>query len=173
MCPLSRRRYKDILNVILKLSWWAELHFPPSPGMPGIHPTLNHWIPKIYCFTHGSSLFFLSKCLLTLICPGEVNIWGPSKSGQAWLSLTTPTSYKEHFLTQRRSLEDRTGIAQWGFHWCLFDFMWKHSSLLLLFKHTDFLREEDYFHGLLPRAEWRQQGQFIFSSPPTFWRGRM
>lgn len=56
--------------------------------MSGTHSMLNLLIPKIDWLTHGSPFFLLSKCSPTLIiCPGEVNMWAPSKSCQAWVSI--------------------------------------------------------------------------------------
>lgn len=85
---------------------------------PGIHSVLNHLNPKMYWFTRGSSLLLLSKCPPTLLtCPGGVNIWGCSKSGEVWISVTTLPSNMSP-LYQRRKTEDRTETAQTGFHWC-------------------------------------------------------
>ena len=96
--------------------------------LPDIHSMLSCLISKIYWLTHGSSVFFLPKYRPTLlICPGEVNIWGPSTSGQAWISVTTPMSsvstlyHRERvWRTGHRELREvSTDIYS--------DFMWKYS----------------------------------------------
>ena len=108
--------------------------------MLGIHSMLNCLIPKIYWFAHGSSLFFLSKCPpALLICPGEVNIWGLSKSGQPWISVTALTAYVSTLYHREGSLEDRTEIAQRGFHWYLpkrYVKIFSPAPTSILFNHT-------------------------------------
>lgn len=56
--------------------------------MSGTHSKLNLLVPKIHWLTHGSSFFLLPKCSPTvIICPGEVNMWAPGKSCQAWIAI--------------------------------------------------------------------------------------
>lgn len=137
--------------------------------MLGIHSVLNCLIPKIYWFAHGSSLFFLSKCPpALLICPGEVNIWGLSKSGQPWIPITALTAYVSTLYHREGSLEDRTEIAQRGFH-IYRSIMWKYSPQLPLLSSltTHIHRDEHCCHWLWPQYRVEAQGQFTCTPPPA------
>lgn len=87
-----------------------------------------------YWFTHGSPVFLLFKCPpILIIYPGEVNIWGPSQSGNTWISIETLglpvwTLYiteKEVWRIGHKYLRE-VSIDVY------LDFVWKYSPLLPL-----------------------------------------